>query len=77
MSNKDYILTRHAKARMQSRGISEEEIEKILLDPEVTYPGKSGEINVIKEVNPGKKIRVVYKTEQGKKIILTALICEE
>ena len=43
MNNKDYIITQHAKDRMNERGISEDELEKVLEDPEISYTGTKGE----------------------------------
>jgi len=72
MSKKDYILTNHVKERMKQRGITEEEIEEALTNPEYSYPGARGEKNQVKTIN-GKKIRVVFKERPGKKIIITVL----
>jgi len=69
-----YILTRHAKERMRERNISEKEVEKALRDPDMNYPGKSGEINIIKQIKEDKKIRVVYREEKMLKIIITAIV---
>ncbi len=76
MSNKEYIFTTHVKSRMLMRGISEDEVEETIKNPGITYPGKHGETNAVKTVLPGKKIRVVYKTERNKKIIITAVVCD-
>lgn len=69
-----YILTRHAKERMRERNISEKEVEKALRNPDINYPGKSGEINIIKQIKEDKKIRVVYREEKMLKIIITAIV---
>lgn len=69
-----YILTRHAEERMRERNISEKEVEKALRDPDMNYPGKSGEINIIKQIKEDKKIRVVYREEKTLKIIITAIV---
>jgi len=69
-----YILTRHAEERMRERNISEKEVEKALRDPDMNYPGKSGEINIIKQIKEDKKIRVVYREEKMLKIIITAIV---
>jgi hypothetical protein len=50
-----YILTRHAKERMRERNISQKEVEKALRNPDINYPGKSGEINIIKQIKEDKK----------------------
>lgn len=74
MTKFNYILTRHAKKRMRERNISEKEVEKALKYPDVTYPGKRGEINIIKQIKEDKKIRLVYKEEKTSKIIITAIV---
>jgi hypothetical protein len=74
MINKGYILTDHAKQRMKERNISPRDLEIALESPDISYIGKQGEINVVKEIGKGKKIRVVYVFEGMKKIIITAML---
>ena len=62
MISKDYFLTNHVRFRMKERDISEKEIAEVLKSPQVSYPGKKGEINVIKEIERGKR-----KEERGKR----------
>lgn len=76
MSNKDYILTDHAKQRMKERNISAKDLETALECPDISYTGKQGEINAVKEIGKRKKIRVVYVPEGKKKIIVTAMLKE-
>jgi len=59
---------------MRERNISEKEVEKALRNPDINYPGKSGEINTIKQIKEDKKIRVVYREEKMLKIIITAIV---
>jgi len=75
MFRKDYILTDHAKERMQERGISESDLERVLRDPEIIHPGPRGDINLIKTIN-GKKIKVSYMdvSDKKKKKIITVMI---
>ena len=80
MISKDYFLTNHVRFRMKERDISEKEIAEVLKSPQVSYPGKKGEINVIKEIERGKRkeergkrIRVIYTIERKRKIIITAI----
>jgi len=75
MSQKDYILTNHAQERMKERGITQEEIEKVLKNPEYSYSGTKGEKNKVKTIN-GKKIRVVYRKRPRRKIIITVLLVD-
>ena len=74
MINKDYILTDHAKQRMEGRNISVKDLKDALECPDISYKGKHGEINVIKEIGKDKKIRVVYVLKGKKKIIITAML---
>ena len=73
MIRKDYILTDHAKQRMEERDISIKDLEITLECPGISYKGKQGEINVVKKVRKGKVIRVVYVCEGNKKIIITVM----
>ncbi len=76
MDNIDYILTNHAKQRMRARGVSEEEVDMTLNNPEYSSPGKQGEKNHIKTFPSGKKIRVVFRLERKKAIVMTVVIIE-
>jgi hypothetical protein len=75
MSQKDYILTNHAQERMKERGITEEEIEEVIKDPEYSYPGVKEEKNLVKTIKR-KKIRVVCKDRPKRKIIITVLLVD-
>lgn len=74
MINKNIIITNHAKSRMKERDISEKELKEVMKSPDISYPGRRGEINVVKEVESGKKVRVTYVKERNKKIIITAIV---
>ncbi len=74
MINKDYILTDHAKQRMEERNISVKDLKIALEYPDISYKGKRGEINVVKKIGKAKTIRVVYVLEGKKKIIITAML---
>jgi hypothetical protein len=76
MSQKDYILTDHAKERMRDRGISESDLELVLGDPEIKHPGPYGDINVIKTIN-GRKIKVSYVIDKKKKKIITVMVVNQ
>jgi hypothetical protein len=71
---KGYFLTDHARRRMEERNISIKDLKTALECPDISYKGKRGEINVIKEIGKDKKIRVVYVVERKKKIIITAML---
>ncbi len=74
MINKDIVITNHAKSRMKERDISEKELEEVMKSPDISYPGRREEINIVKEVERGKKVRVTYVKERNKKIIITAMV---
>jgi len=69
-----YFLTSHAEQRLKHRSIEKEEIERALDDPDYSYPGKQGELNLVKELSVGRKIRVVVKHERDRIKIITAII---
>lgn len=69
-----YALTFHAEQRIRQRSIKIKEIEKVLDDPDYSYPGAQGELNVVKELSAGRKIRVVVRPEKNKLKIITAFI---
>jgi hypothetical protein len=74
MINKGIVMTNHAKSRMKERDISEKELEEVIKSPDISYPGRRGEINIVKEVEGGKKVRVTYVKDRNKKIIITAMV---
>jgi len=69
-----YFLTYHAEQRIKQRFLKKEEIEKVLNDPDYSYPGKQGELNLVKELSEGRKIRVVVRSDKNKMKIITAII---
>ena len=74
MMNKKYILTDHAKKRMEERNISFKDLKNVLEFPDISYQGKRGEINLVKETREGKTMRVIYVPKGKKKIIITAML---
>ena len=74
MINKEYILTDHARQRMEERNISVKDLKTALEYPDISYKGKRREINVVKEIGKDKQIRVVYVLKGKKKIIITAML---
>jgi hypothetical protein len=74
MINKDYFLTDHAKQRMKERNISIKNLKDALNYPDITYKGKRGEINVVKQIGKDKGLRVVYALKGKKKVIITAML---
>jgi hypothetical protein len=69
-----YILTYHAEQRIKQRSIKKEEIENVLNDPDYSYSGKQGELNLVKELSAGRKLRVVVKPGKNRMKIITAII---
>lgn len=74
MMSRDYVLTNHAKQRMEERSISVKDLKMAIECPDISYKGKRGEINVVKDIGKDKTIRVVYVLERKKKIIITAIL---
>jgi hypothetical protein len=64
--------TRHAKNRMRMHDISEAEITAVMEDADFTEPPVEGRINVWKEIS-GKFIRVTYKDESSRIMVITAV----
>jgi len=73
MPSKEYVLTNHARERMSDRGISEEEIELVLRNPEITHPGPCGDINAIRTISQ-RRIKVSYIMAGKKKRVITAMV---
>lgn len=73
MTSKDYVLTSHAKDRMKDRKISEEEVEMVLKNPEITHPGPRGDVNAIKTIK-GRRIKVAYIPERKIKKVITVMV---
>ena len=71
---KDYILTEHAKQRMEERNISIKDLKDALEYPDISYKEIRGEMNVVKKIGKDKKIRVVYVLKGKEKIIITAML---
>jgi len=72
----DYIITHYARQRMSERGIAINELEYVMKSPDLSYPGKNKEINAVKRFKEGRNIRVVFKEEDGVKIVITAMVLE-
>ena len=73
MPLKDYILIEHAKDRMRDRGISEDDLELVLMEAEIKHPGLRGDINLIKTIK-GRKIKISYVMDGKKKKIITVIV---
>jgi Domain of unknown function (DUF4258) len=73
MPPRDYILTEHAKDRMRDRGISESDLESVLMEAEIKHPGPHGDINLIRTIK-GRKIKISYIMDGGKKKIITVMV---
>ncbi len=53
--------TDHAKERMQERNIQELEVEKVLSNPEIKYPGKNpGTYVAERTLSPGQTLKIVF-----------------
>ncbi len=63
-------FSRHARQRMLERAISEEDVEAVLGNPDVTFADPSGNPCSIREVN-GRRIKVVVKAADTDFVITT------
>jgi hypothetical protein len=70
----NYNLTSYAEQRLRHRSIKKEEIESVLAAPDYSCPGKQGELNLVKELSRGRKIRVVAVDEKDRMKIITTII---
>jgi len=63
--------TDHADLQMQARGISRDEVEAVMADPDIRLPGRQGRQQVLKRV-AGRLIYVVYMPADPDRWIITA-----
>lgn len=71
-----YILTKHARERLQQRWISEDVISSVLRSPERTEPGsKPGTTKFVRTMN-GRQIQLVgtYLKDENKWLIVSAWV---
>lgn len=76
MDKYEYNFTRHARVRMKERKISKGEVFEVLESPEITYPGRRGETNMVRTFGEGRRIRVTFIAERNKRIIVTAIVLD-
>lgn len=69
-------LSRHARRQMKWRKIEAEEIERVVADPERVEDSMRGRENAFKTVG-GRLLKVTYKREGEKVVIITAMIKED
>lgn len=67
------VFTAHALERMKERGITEEEIHRVLASPLSTSRGSRGEMRA-EGVGHGRIVKVVYYERKGIRLIITAWI---
>jgi len=71
-----YILTKHARERLQQRWISEDVIASVLRSPQRTEPGtKPGSTKFIRTIN-GRQIQLIgsYLKEEDRWLIVSAWV---
>jgi hypothetical protein len=64
--------TRHAKNRMRLHRLTEAEIESAIDNSDFIEPSSEGKLNAWKKVSE-KYLRVTFKEEAGKVLIITAV----
>jgi len=72
MAIRDFFFTDHAKGRMRQRTISERDVERALDKPEMSYPGRHGETNLVSTID-GRRIRICYVMAGNRKKIITVI----
>ena len=66
------ILTDHAKRRRKQMGVTEDEIERVLAAPEVTYPSQGrmclvgGRLCVVTEADQERVVTVLWAGREGR-----------
>ncbi len=68
---KQPIYTDHARDQMADRGITKEEIEFCLNEPEITRPGRCGTLILTAHPN-GRFIKIVVRQRRPRVIITAA-----
>jgi hypothetical protein len=66
-------LSRHAKRQMKWRHIEEEEIREAVNSPDSIEDSRHGRKNAYKEIG-GRLLKVTYKHDEEKLIIITVMI---
>jgi len=64
---------RHARRRMKERGVSEEETETTIKEPEHIEPGMKGRKNACKFIG-GRFLRTTFKEESNHILVITVTI---
>lgn len=67
------IYTDHAIDRLESRGITKEEVEEALKNPDSRMPGAQEHTQrVHKRMPNGRSLQVIYKPKGARVVIITA-----
>ena len=72
MNVEKIIFDRHARHRMKWRGISEQEIEITLANPDKIEPTEKGRLNAFKKVG-ARHLKVTYREFPDHLLIITAV----
>ena len=64
-------FTDHALKRMEKRGVTREEVEFVLNNPEYTTPGECGTVKIMAHTN-GKRVKIMVSEANGTRIITVA-----
>jgi hypothetical protein len=59
---------------MTERNISGTDLKEALENPDISYKGKRGEFNAVKDIGGNRRIRVVYVVKGKNKIVITAML---
>ncbi len=68
------ICPSHAKERMERRGVSREQVEKAIINPEITVPCIQKNRKRVMKKFGSKTLDVIYEPkEKGKVVLITAV----
>jgi hypothetical protein len=65
------IYTKHARARMQQRNITEQEVEYCLQEYLTSYPDRDGNPIYRVDLPSGRRIKVVIKANTADPLVIT------
>lgn len=64
---------RHAKRRMKERGVTDEEVETAIKNPDYSEPSAKERTNAFKFMN-GRYLRVTFREKSGVILVITVTI---
>lgn len=62
--------SRHARERMRQRGISDQEVEHVIQNPELSYPTREGN-TILEGTYQGRRIKVIIVRDSDPPHVIT------